>query len=181
MASTAEHRRFAGVVVAVIALDLVTKSLAEARLPLTRSVQVLGDFYQLQLVYNPGAAFGLHVGAYSRWFFAALTVGALVVLAAMARHTRSGDRLRFYAIASIMAGATGNLIDRVRSGRGVVDYLLFTLGSFRWPNFNVADMAVSCGAVVLALALWREGREQGTVPAAGSAPPPEGASPQDRG
>lgn len=175
MASTAEKRRFAGVVVAVLVLDLVTKFLAEARLPRWRSVPVLGDFFQLQLVYNPGAAFGIHVGAYSRWFFLVLTLVALAVLGAMARHTRAGDRLRFYAIACIMAGATGNLIDRVRSARGVVDYLLFTVGPLRWPNFNVADMAVSCGAIALALALWREGRPQ-AAPA-----PPAAAAPPERG
>lgn len=175
MASTAENRRFAGVVVAVIALDLVTKFLAEARLPLTRSVQVLGDFFQLQLVYNPGAAFGIHVGAYSRWFFTALTCCALVVLGLMARRTRPGDRLRFYAIAFIMAGATGNLLDRLRSARGVVDFLLFTVGPLRWPNFNVADTAVSCGAIVLALALWNEGRHEAPAPAPDLAPPPDRA------
>jgi signal peptidase II len=174
MASTGERRRFAGAVVAVIALDLLTKFLAEALLPRTRSVRVLGDFFQLQLVYNPGAAFGLHVGAYSRWFFMVLTLAALVVLGVMARQTRSGDRLRFYAIAAVMAGATGNLIDRVRSARGVVDYLLFSLGPFRWPNFNVADMAVSCGAIALALALWSEGRR---LPAA---PPAQVTAPPDR-
>ena len=176
MASTVENRRFAGVVVAVIVLDLVTKSLAEARLPRWRSVPVLGDFFQLQLVYNPGAAFGIHVGAYSRWFFLALTLVALAVLGVMAWHTKPGDRLRFYALAFVMAGATGNLIDRLRSARGVVDYLLFTVGPVRWPNFNVADMAVSCGAIALALALWREGR-----PHAAAAPPPGATAPPERG
>jgi signal peptidase II len=174
MASTAEKRRFAGVVVAVMVLDLLTKFLAEALLPRAGSVPVLGRFFQLQLVYNPGAAFGIHVGAYSRWFFAALTLAALVVLAVMARHTRSGDRLRLYAIAAVMAGATGNLIDRVRSAQGVVDYLLFTVGAFRWPNFNVADMAVSCGALALALALWNEGRKHPAAPSAEAAPPDRG-------
>src|SRR5512140_2852696 len=105
MANTAEQRRFAGVVAAVLVLDLVTKSIAEARLPRWRSVPVLGDFFQLQLVYNPGAAFGIDVGPYSRWFFLVLSVVALGVLAVMARHTKPGDRLRFYAIACIMAGA----------------------------------------------------------------------------
>ncbi len=174
MASTVERRRFAGVVVAVIVLDLITKLLAEGLLPRTRSVRVLGDFFQLQLVYNPGAAFGIHVGAYSRWFFTCLTLVALVVLGLMARNTRPGDRLRFYSLAAVMAGAAGNLIDRLRSPQGVVDYLLFTIGSFRWPNFNVADMAVSCGAIALALALWNEGRPQ---PAAAS---PEPAAPPDQ-
>jgi len=171
MASTAEKRRFAGLVVAVLVLDVFTKYLAEARLPRYREVPILGDVLQLQLVYNPGAAFGIHIGDYSRWFFACLTVVALVVLALMARQTKPGDSLRFYSIAAVMAGATGNLIDRLRSSQGVVDFLLFSVGSFRWPNFNVADMAVSCGAVALALALWNEDRHLRPSASPGAAPP----------
>ena len=173
MASTAEKRRFAALVGAVLVLDLVTKFLAEARLPRYREVPILGDVFQLQLVYNTGAAFGLHIGDASRWFFTILTVVALAVLAVMVRHTKSGDALRYYSIAAIMAGATGNLIDRLRSSQGVVDFLLFSVGSFRWPNFNVADMAVSCGAVALALALWNEDRRRQAA-APGAAPPDRG-------
>jgi signal peptidase II len=173
MASTAEKRRFAGLVGAVLVLDLLTKYLAESRLPRYREVPILGDLFQLQLVYNPGAAFGLHIGEASRWFFTGLTLAALVVLGVMVRHTKSGDALRFYSIAAIMAGATGNLIDRLRSSQGVVDFLLFSVGSFRWPNFNVADMAVSCGAVALALALWNEDRRRPSA-SPGAAPPDQG-------
>jgi len=172
MASTVEQRRFAGVVVTVLVLDQITKYVAEARLPRYHAVQVLGDFFQLQLVYNPGAAFGLHVGEYSRWVFMALTIIALVVLGAMSRRTRPGDLLRFYSIAAVMAGACGNLIDRIRSARGVVDYLLFSVGPFHWPNFNVADMSVSCGAVALALSLW--GEERRRPAGAPEAPPTDG-------
>lgn len=174
MASTAEKRRFAGLVVAVLVLDVITKYLAEARLPRYREVPILGDVFQLQLVYNPGAAFGLHIGGYSRWFFTGLTLVALVVLAVMVRQTKPGDSLRFYSIAAVMAGATGNLIDRLRSAQGVVDFLLFSVGSFRWPNFNVADMAVSCGAVLLALALWNEDRHLRPSATSGAAPPEQG-------
>jgi signal peptidase II len=173
MASTAERRGFVAVVAAVIALDILTKRLAEAMLPLHRGVPVLGDFFQLQLVYNPGAAFGLHVGGASRWVFTGLTVVALVVLVSMVRATRTGDRLRYFALAAVIAGATGNLVDRLRSGRGVVDFLLFSVGDFHWPNFNVADMAVSCGAVALALALWTEGRHAEAAAPSGAAPPAE--------
>ena len=174
MASVAEKRRFAGIVVAVLVLDVVTKYFAEARLPRYREIPILGDVFQLQLVYNPGAAFGIHIGDYSRWFFTGLTMVALVVLAVMVRHTKPGDALRFYSIAAVMAGATGNLIDRLRSSQGVVDFLLFSVGSFRWPNFNVADMAVSCGAVLLALALWNEDRHLRPSASPGAAPPDQG-------
>jgi signal peptidase II len=172
MVSAAEQRRFAGVVSAVIILDLLSKLLAEALLPRYVGIPVLGDFFQLRLVYNPGAAFGLHVGAYSRWVFMGLSVAALLVLGSMLRTTRSGDWLRLYALASICAGAAGNLVDRVRSSRGVVDFLDFTFGAFHWPTFNVADMAVTCGACALALSLWGEGRQPAGAVASPEAAPP---------
>lgn len=165
MVSAAERRRFLGVVTAVIALDIATKLMAEAFLRRSVGVPVVGEVFQLRLVYNPGAAFGLHVGEYSRWIFMVLSIVALFVLGSMLRTTRPGDRLRLYSLASICAGAAGNLIDRVRSSRGVVDFLDFTLGSLHWPTFNVADMAVTCGAFALALSLWAEGREQARPPA----------------
>jgi signal peptidase II len=62
-------------------------------------------------------------------------------------------------VALVTAGALGNMIDRVRSPRGVVDFLDVGVGNVRWPVFNVADIAVTTGAILLALSLWRE--EQG--------------------
>jgi signal peptidase II len=171
MVSAAEQRRFAGVVTAVIFLDLVTKLLAEAFLPRFVGIPILGDVFQLRLVYNPGAAFGLHLGAWSRWIFTALSLVALWVLGSMLKTTRRGDWLRLYALAAICAGAAGNLVDRLRSPAGVVDFLDFTFGSFHWPTFNVADMAVTCGAVALAISLWGEGKHH--VGAAATAPAAE--------
>ncbi len=170
MASDRSDRgRFALVVGAVVLLDLVTKLVAERVLPRTVGVPVLGDTFQLLLVFNEGAAFGLNVGEHSRWIFMGLSVTAIVVLASMLRSTRPENRLRFYALAAICAGAFGNLIDRIRSARGVVDFLDVGVGALRWPTFNVADMAVTCGEVALALALWGEGKKR---PAHAPSPPP---------
>ncbi len=152
----------------VLVLDIATKYLAEAFLPRFIGVPVLGSVFQLRLVYNTGAAFGLRVGAYSRPVFMVLAIAALFILGSMVRTTRAGDKLRLYALAAICAGATGNLIDRIRSSRGVVDFLDFTIGAFHWPTFNVADMAVTCGAAALALSLWSEGRQHQTHPPAPS-------------
>jgi len=172
MASGTERRRFALVVAAVVVLDLVTKLVAETLLPRSVGVPVVGGAVQLRLVFNSGAAFGLNVGEHSRWIFMGLSLTAIVVLVSMLRSTRPGDRLRLYALAAICAGALGNLVDRVRSSRGVVDFVDVGVGTLRWPTFNVADMAVTCGAIALALSLWGEGRK-GTAPAAtpGTAPP----------
>jgi signal peptidase II len=173
MASGTERRRFGLIVVAVVALDLVTKLIAVRALPPYLGVPLVGDAFQLRLVYNSGAAFGLNVGDNSRWVFMGLSIAAIVVLVSMLRATRPGDWLRLYALAAICAGALGNLIDRVRSARGVVDFLDVGVGTVRWPTFNVADMAVTCGAVALALSLWGEGKK-GTAPATspGTSPPP---------
>lgn len=168
-----DRSRFALVVGAIVLLDLVTKLVAERVLPHTAGVPLLGDAVQLRLVFNEGAAFGLNVGEHSRWIFMGLSVTAIVVLASMLRSTRPNDRLRFYALAAICAGAFGNLIDRVRSARGVVDFLDVGVGALRWPTFNVADMAVTCGAIALALSLWGEGKKrEAPAPSPGAAPPP---------
>jgi signal peptidase II len=146
------------VLLGVVALDFVTKRIAVTTLS-RGAAPVLGDWLVLRLVYNPGAAFGIHVGDYSRWVFTGLALVALVVLGAMVRQTRPDQWFRLTALALVCGGAVGNLGDRLRSGRGVVDFIDVWIGSFHWPTFNVADMAVSCGAVALAMVLWSEGRD----------------------
>jgi signal peptidase II len=129
---------------------------------------VVGEWIRLTLVYNPGAAFGINVGEHSRWVFIALTVAALVILGRLYHATRRGDTLRVSSLALVCGGALGNLIDRVKpNSRGVVDFLDLGIGDSRWPTFNVADIAVSMGAVLLAIVLWQEDRP--SRDAAGSA------------
>jgi signal peptidase II len=175
MVSATEQRRFTGVVLVVLFLDLATKVTAEVWLRRYIGVPVIGDFFQLRLVYNPGAAFGIHVGEYSRWVFMGLSIVALGVLGSMLRATQAGDAIRRHALALICAGAAGNLVDRFRSERGVVDFLDFTFGTWHFPTFNVADTAVTCGAFLLAWSLWNEGRVAGPTPEATEAVPPAGA------
>ncbi len=154
---------------AVTATDAVTKSLAERLFPLpSLPHEVLGNTVQFTLVYNPGAAFGLNVGGYSRWIFMALTVVALVILARLYAATRDGDLPRTLALALVCGGALGNLIDRLRGGLGVVDFIDIGLRNARWPTFNVADMAVSVGAILLAWVLWSEDREASLAAVASS-------------
>jgi signal peptidase II len=142
----------------VVVVDFVTKQLAVTALGRV-PVYLAGQWLSLRLVYNPGAAFGIHVGSYSRFVFTVLALVALVVLGAMVRQTSPRQFARLLALALVCGGAVGNLIDRVRSGRGVVDFVDVWIGSFHWPTFNVADMAVSCGAILLALVLWQEGKD----------------------
>lgn len=143
----------------VVILDQITKLVAEATLAATPR-PVFGEWFRFALVYNPGAAFGLHLGPYSRWIFMALTVGALYILQRLYRQTDDTDHRRVLAISLVAAGAVGNVIDRIRSDYGVVDFLDIGIGIHRWPTFNVADIAVSGGAFLLALVLWHEERRE---------------------
>lgn len=149
------------VVVTVVVSDIITKLIAVSDLyPRGIPREVFGDVVRLTLVYNKGAAFGLDVGQYSRWIFLALTIAALVILAQLYRATPAREIARTLAIALVSGGAIGNLIDRVRGPQGVVDFIDIGFGSMRWPTFNVADMAVSTGAVLLAWVLWGEERSE---------------------
>ena len=167
------------VVAAVVLADVVTKALAVRYLvPQRVPHDVLGEWLRLTLVYNPGAAFGLHVGEHSRWVFMALTVIALGILGSLYRATRAGEGARLLALALVTAGAIGNLIDRVRSDMGVVDFLDVGVGATRWPTFNVADMAVSGGAMLLAWVLWREDQAADAAAPAEPAPVPVATPPR---
>lgn len=152
----------------VVILDQITKLVAEATLAATPR-PVFGEWFRFALVYNPGAAFGLHLGPYSRWIFMGLTAGALVILGRLYQQTEDNDFRRVLSISLVAAGAVGNVIDRIRSEYGVVDFIDIGFGAHRWPTFNVADIAVSSGAFLLALVLWHEERREAEALAASSA------------
>lgn len=151
---------YAGLAVGIVALDQITKIIVQQTLPLYRPVPVLGEFFRLTYIYNPGAAFGLHVGPLSRYIFLGLTVACVVVLLVWFRSTPADDTLRLLAISLVCAGAAGNFIDRLRSARGVIDFFDFGIGTVRWPVFNIADIGVTVGALLLALSLWREDQSE---------------------
>jgi signal peptidase II len=149
----------------------VTKLLAERYLaPRYIPHRIFGDVVRFTLAYNPGAAFSMSLGAYSRFIFGGFALIALVVLWRLYRMTgtgaRSGDSVRIAALGFAWGGAAGNLIDRFRSPMGVVDFIDIGYGSTRFWTFNVADSAVTVGALVLAWSLSREDREQKLAQAA---------------
>lgn len=146
---------------AVLALDVTTKSLAVTHLvPEYVPHEVFGDWVQLTLAYNPGASFGIGVGPYSRVVFIALALAALMILGQLYRASSSSDRPRAVALALVCAGALGNMLDRLRSPRGVVDFIDVGIRDARFYTFNVADVAITIGAVLLAWILWQEDRNQ---------------------
>jgi signal peptidase II len=156
----------------VIAADLVSKLLAE-RFLMPRYVphHIIGNVVRFTLAYNPGAAFSMSAGVYSRYIFGALAVVALVVLWRLYQMTgrgeRAGDRLRIVALGLAFGGAAGNLIDRFRSAAGVVDFIDIGVGDVRFWTFNVADSAVTVGALALA---WSLARAEGETPPTSQTP-----------
>lgn len=148
-------RRFWAIVAFTLLLDRLTKLVADRSLG-DGAVSVIGNVVQFRLVHNQGAAFGLELGVWQRWIFVAIAVVAIVWLYRASQQAAPADRLRQFALAFVAGGAAGNLVDRLLSSRGVVDYIDIGAGSWRWPTFNVADIAVTCGALALAISLWRE-------------------------
>lgn len=179
MENGAERRLYWGAGLTILALDILTKNLAERFLLRSAGRSVFGDWFQLRLVYNPGAAFGLDLGPLSRWIFMAIAVGAVVLLYRYHRSAQPGDWFRQLALGLVTGGAIGNLVDRIRSSQGVVDFLDLGVGVWRWPTFNVADMAVSCGAIALAISLWQEDARRDRSSASLGLPlPPENTPPE---
>ncbi len=138
----------------VLLLDQATKAwmLASFRLMESQSVT---SFFNLVLVYNSGAAFSFLAGAggWQKWFFVILALAISVWLLSLLR-THAQERLLPTALALILGGAIGNVVDRLRFD-AVVDFLDFHLAGYHWPAFNVADSAITVG---VALMLWHQFR-----------------------
>ena len=166
---------FWGVAASVLLADAFTKILAVDRLaPAYLPRPVIGDGVPQALVYNTGAAFGLHLGAQSRRIFVVLTLVALTVLWRLYLDTPLAHHLRTLALALVAGGAMGNLLDRLKSARGVVDFIDIGVGAWRWPTFNLADIAVTTGAILLGWVLWSADEApaaQATVRAVAEQPP----------
>ncbi len=141
------------IAVAVLALDRVTKWVVVKDIPLYQSKKLIPGFFYLTHVENRGAAFSLFAESPSAWKIAMLVIFSIVALVIVSillwrsSHTMATTGI---GLALILGGALGNLWDRLLSGR-VVDFLLFYIGSYQWPAFNVADSAIVVGASLLAI------------------------------
>lgn len=164
---------FVGIVVPILALDWVSKRWALEALAGGRRIILIEGFLPLTLTFNRGAAFGLTIGEDPRWFFVPVTILALALLGALLVQARDSDWLRQVSISLVAAGALGNLYDRLRWSRGVVDFIgPVNLGFWDFPIFNVADMAISVGAVALAVSFWLEERAMAAAGPPGDPEPP---------
>ena len=159
-------RLFWTTIVIAVVLDIVTKVLIQQSLQPLDPKSIIGDVVRFTLVYNRGAAFSMSLGSQSRWIFGSFAVIALFILWSLYRQSAPGDRTRVLALALACGGAAGNLIDRIREPRGVVDFIDIGVGSVRFWTFNVADSAVTVGAILLAWVLWGEDRAMAAKKAA---------------
>ncbi|OHV11495.1 signal peptidase II [Kushneria phosphatilytica] len=144
----------------VIALDLGSKAWLSASLPYGRPVEVIPGFFNLLLLHNTGAAFSFlaeHAG-WQRWLFAVIAVVAVAALSVWLTRTTLHERFTRAAIALIIGGAIGNLFDRVVHGY-VIDFLSFHWQQlYYYPAFNIADTAITLGAIGLIVTSLFSGR-----------------------
>ncbi|MGE0801431.1 MAG: signal peptidase II [Lautropia sp.] len=137
------------VALVVIVLDQISKHAVVARFAFGERLGVVPGWFDLTLLYNRGAAFSFLAGhdGWQRWFFAAIAIAASVfILYLLLRHR--GERGFSTGLALILGGALGNLYDRLAYGQ-VTDFLLFYRGDWYFPAFNLADSAITAGAVLL--------------------------------
>jgi signal peptidase II len=155
------RRSFGGLLLislAVLALDQWTKRWASLTLQNQPPIRVLGPWVQFSYTRNSGVAFGIGAGMhFPFWIFSALAALGIVALLAL----RPGQSVaRRVALALVLGGAIGNLIDRVRFGE-VVDFILLSWRRWQFPIFNVADSAVTIGVMLFALAWSGRARDVG--------------------
>ena len=133
----------------VVIVDQATKLAAEHWLEYQEPVALI-PFLNLALSYNTGAAFSFlsDAGGWQRWFFAALAVVVSVVVALWLWRLDADERWTGVALALVLGGAIGNVIDRLAYGH-VIDFIDFYVGDWHWPTFNIADSGISIGVAML--------------------------------
>jgi signal peptidase II len=140
--------------VAVLALDVASKAAISALMPYGESIPLTG-FFNVVHVWNTGAAFSFlaNAGGWQRYFFIALAFGVSIWLTLALRKPLRALEAGAYSL--ILGGALGNAVDRLLRGH-VVDYLDFHLGGWHWPAFNVADIGIVCGALLMVVSSLRQ-------------------------
>jgi signal peptidase II len=143
--------------VVVIVLDQISKLYFENSLSLYEQIVIIPDYFSWTLAYNTGAAFSFlaDAGGWQRWFFAAVALGVSGVLLVWMKGLKQHETWVAVALALVLGGALGNLYDRVAYGH-VIDFILVHWQS-RWyfPAFNLADSAITLGAIMLVLDMFR--------------------------
>ncbi len=137
----------------IVLLDQLVKFLVSSNMQLGESIRVLGSFFCLTYVLNPGAAFGIFENA--QIFFIGAGLCILVAFAAFHKALRREPAIFYYGSLSLVAGTVGNLIDRIHTGL-VIDYFDFRV----WPVFNIADVAIVTGVILMICSMLRNPQEE---------------------
>lgn len=158
--SSKNSLRWLWVALIVIIADQATKWLAVGFLEFAQPVVVLPVF-DLTLLHNTGAAFSFlaEMGGWQRWFFAAIAVGMTAYLSHWLYKTPADQKLLCISLAMIIGGAVGNLIDRMLLGY-VIDFISIHWQQYYYPAFNIADSAITVGAVLMIWQLLTEKSEE---------------------
>lgn len=150
----------------VVILDLITKAYIATTMLLHESFVIVEGLFNITYVRNPGAAFGFLAGAspgFRSIFFLLVTIVVIVMILYYIGKSKTEEVLETFALSLIISGALGNLIDRVRFGE-VIDFIDLYIGAHHWPAFNVADSAISIGAVIMVLNLLIHKQEYDPLP-----------------
>jgi signal peptidase II len=157
--------RYLLVSLAVLVLDQWTKWLVEVHLPHHSTQPIIPGFLNLNHVRNTGVAFGLFASDGGGWLLTLLGLVALTAVGLYFWFAPARDRSLLVALALVVGGAIGNLIDRVSSG-AVTDFIDVYVGVHHWPSFNVADSAISIGIVLMAIDSFRPRQREAAIAAA---------------
>lgn len=147
------YRIMLGIGLMVLLADQLTKWWTMTAIPTYGSVTIIPGFFDLVHIRNRGAAFGFLNRSdieWQFWLFLAATLISAGVIWGLARTANRNEKMLFYGLGLVLGGAVGNLVDRVRF-RAVVDFLDVYIGQWHWPAFNVADIAICCGAFLVCL------------------------------
>ena len=138
----------ASVIVVGLIADQGSKAWARGALVEGRPVPVIEGYWDWELAYNPGAAFSMLGDGSARVVLTVIGIAAVIGLGWMLARTRVEKRAVRWGLALVLAGAAGNLIDRIASG-AVTDFVRWRIGDSRWPIFNVADAVLLIGGALL--------------------------------
>jgi len=155
-ASAANARRWIALAAAIVVVDQVTKAAIQSTLEPGEAIAVL-PILSIVLVFNTGAAFSFLAGGdgWQRWLFSGIAIAAAVFILWLIR--QGGGRVYLAGLALILGGAIGNLVDRLLLGH-VVDFILVHWRDWSYPAFNVADSAITIGAILLVVDSFRHRR-----------------------
>jgi signal peptidase II len=155
-----------GLAALVFAADRITKMIVEARVSAMDTIRVIPGFFDIVHSQNRGVAFGIlndSTNELRTMALIVLSIAAVIFVAVLLWRPNKLDRLSMWGLSLVLAGAAGNLCDRILWGR-VTDFLELYIGEYHWPTFNIADTAIVIGSGLLILDMLRPKRQAANVP-----------------